>query len=343
MKFFKKIIYTYFHLLFVLPFLIVSLFLLQVPFIWDESLYVTIANSVLEEPLSVPYPFLYWVPHPPLLWYLLAIFHPLPRLAVLLSSVVCLSATFYACKRLWGDKVAQTSVACLVSTITYPLYSLVLFNDILVTAFMTVSTLSFLIWLKSLKKKFLFLSSLNLSLASLSKYTAIPILTVTFIAWLTFFRKRLSLTKIVLSLTVLALSFLPLMLWIHGVSLHYGDIIQHYSSQLHNFLPNFHEFSLNFFYYIGVGILTAGLPLVFWKRNLPFDKDSKLIVIYASVIFIFFLFLKQRYDRYFLPLSPAFAAISGRAMAEEKLLVKFLTLFPQFVVGLYILTLFVHY
>ena len=341
MRSFKKIICSHFHFLFVLPFLTVSLFLLQAPFIWDEGLYFLLANHVIQDPLSIPYPFLYWVPHPPLLWYLLALFYPLPRLAVLLSSAVCLFATFYACKRLWGDRVAQTSVACLVSTIIYPLYSLVLFNDILVTTFMTVSTLSFLIWLKSLRKKFLFLSSLNVSLASLSKYTAVPILTVTFIIWLTSFRKRLGPRKFVFSLAVLALSSLPLMLWINEVSLRYVDIIPHYSSSYA--IPNFQEFSLTFLYYVTVAILMAGLPLVFWKRNMPFDEDSKLILIYASVIFIFFLFLKQHYARYFLPLSPAFAVISGRAVAEKKLLVKFLALFPQLVVGLCILALFVHY
>lgn len=338
---FKKIICRHFHLLFILPFLAISLFLLQAPLIWDEDLYLELASQVLTGPLSVPSRFLYTVPHPPLLWYLLALFYPLPRLIVLLSSLVCVSTTFYACKRFWGDRAAQTSVACLVSTNIYPLFSLVLFNDILVTTFMTISILSFLIWLKSPRKKFLFSSCLSASLASLSKYTAVPILTLTFIAWIILHRKRLGLRKFVVSLAVVTLSFLPVMLWIYGVSLQYGGVVEVYKAKY--IFPDPFDFSLNFLFYVKNGILMAGIPLILWKKNLFFRKDSKLILIYASVIFIFFLFLKQRYDRYLLPLSPVLAVISGMALAEKRLLVKSLTLFPQFVIALYILTKFIHY
>lgn len=338
---FKRVICRHFHLLFILPFLATSLFLLQAPLIWDEDLYLKLASNVLTEPLSVPSRFLYTVPHPPLLWYLLALFYSLPRLAVLSSSLACVSTTFYACKRFWGDRVAQTSVACLISTNIYPLFSLVLFNDILATTFMTISTLSLLIWLKNPKKKFLFSSGLSATLASLSKYTAVPILTLTFIAWVVLFRKRLGLRKFVVSLAVLMVSFLPVMLWIYEVSVQVGGVVEVYKAKY--ILSDPLEFSLNFLFYVKNGILLAGIPLVLWKKNLLLRKDSQLILIYASVIFIFFLFLKQRYDRYLLPLSPALAVISGMALAEKSLLVKSLTLFPQFAIAFFILTKFIHY
>ena len=51
-------------------------------FIWDEWLYVRLAEHVLHEPLD-PLPEGYrWVPPPPLLWYLLCLSLPLASLVM---------------------------------------------------------------------------------------------------------------------------------------------------------------------------------------------------------------------------------------------------------------------
>ena len=80
------------------------------PLIWDEGVYVGLAEWVAENPFD-PLPSGYrWVPHPPLFWYMLSPLRGVPRLPVLLTSAVCLLSTYWASKKLYGGLTARYAV-----------------------------------------------------------------------------------------------------------------------------------------------------------------------------------------------------------------------------------------
>jgi len=329
---------SHFHLIFVALFFALSGCLLSAPPIWDEWVYLQLASQVLSSPFN-PFPsMLSWVPHPPLLWYLLAFFHSLPRLVPLLISAVCVGFLFYVCRRLYGDEVAKLSVAVLISTGSYMLYSLVMFPDGSVMVFMAISVLSFLCWIKLGEKKFLCLSGLGLALASLTDYTAVPILLMTFVVWAVFLGRSFDWPKVLKFYGVIAISLLPLAFWVYKLSQIYGNIAYHYSS-VYSIFPSslLPRLTFNIIYFGPYPVLLGGLPLISWVRKAPFDIDSKLLLIYSAIIFIFFLIItplyanaSPPYNRYLLPMVPALTVISARNLAKEKPSTRLLILCPQF-------------
>jgi len=334
----RNFLFSHFHLIFVALFFALSSCLLFAPLIWDEWVYLQLAAHVVSGSFN-PFPsMLSWVPHPPLLWYLLAFFHSAPRLVPLLISAVFVVFLFYVCKRLYGDEVAKLSVAVLVSTGSYMLYNLVMFPDGPVMVFMAVSVLSFLGWIKSGEQKFLFLSGFGLALASLTDYTAVPILLVTFVVWTVLLRRSFDWLKVLKFYGVIAASLLPLAFWVYGLSQIYGNIAYYYLS-LYGIFPSslLPRLAFNIIYFGPYPVLLGGLPLISWIRKDSFDADSKLLLAYSVVIFVFFLIItplyahvSPPYNRYLLPMIPALTVISAKNLAKEKPSTRFLILCPQF-------------
>jgi len=274
-------------------------------------------------------------------------------MAILTLSLVSMLFLFYACKRLYGTKIAGLSVAILATNWLYMLLgSLVMFTDGPVTAFMTISTISFLCWLKLSEQKFLLISGLGLALASLTKYTAAPIILATSIVWLTALEKRLDRDKVLKMLGVAAVSLLPLAYWIYVVYQTYGSFVGHYST-LPSFFPSislltifsplyfapFHlrsYFSIaafNIGYYSVWTLVLTNFSLISWVRQRQFDLDSKLLLAHiAVVLFLFAIITKQDIGnfRYVLPMAPSIAVISAKNMMKEKPWLRFSIIFTQF-------------
>jgi len=342
----KNFLYQNLDLIFISLFLVLTLSLLWVPPRWDEGVYLTF-NSFPLNPTG------HWVPHPPLLWYLLAVFSPMPRVAILTISLVSMLFLFYACKRLYGAKIAQLTVAILATNWLYMLLgSLVMFTDGPVTAFMTISTVSFLCWLKLDEQKFLLISGLGLALASITKYTAAPIILVTSFVWLTVLEKRLGRGKILKMLGVAAVSLLPLVIWFYVLYQTFENFVGYYSAlydffpstslltvfsplyfatfQLRSYLP---IFAFNIGYYSVWTFVLANFSLISWVRQRQFDLDSKLLLAHIAVIFLLFVLIqKQDFGnfRYILPMAPSLAIISAKNMIKEKAWLRFLIVFTQF-------------
>ncbi len=257
----------------------------------------------------------------------------------MITSIFCICFMFYACRRLYGGDVAKLASAALVSTGSYLLFSLVVFPDGPVMNFMAVSTLSFLCWVKLREQKFLLLMGFGLALAAMSDYTAVPILAVTFLVWLILLRKSFNWFRFFKLLGVVSVALFPLLLWVYFLSQIYGNIALHYSSVDNLFCDNMLlRLALNLVYFGPYVVLLGGFPLVSWIRKTAFDFDSKLLLIYAAVVFTFFLFITPLYayahppyNRYLLPIIPALTVISARSLAKEKLHARFLILLPQFI------------
>ncbi len=329
----------YFHLIFFGLFFALAGCVLLVRPIWDEWVYLELADHVLSSPFNPFDPMLGWIPHPPLLWYLLAVLRSVPRMAPLLISALGIVFLFYVCKRLYGTEVGRLSVAVLVSTVSYLLYSVVTFPDSLLMTFMSMVVLSFLCWIKLEDRKFLWFSGLGLALASMTKYTAVPILSATLLVWLLILRKRFNWANFSRFSAVMAASLLPLVLWVYRLSQFYGDLVHHYFSAYEVFPSNWlSRFMFNLPLFAPIPFLLIGFPLISWARKRPFDLDSKLLLIYSVVIPIFFCFITPEYAietgppyfRYSLPMIPALAVISARSLAKEKVLTRLLILCPQF-------------
>lgn len=333
-------------LIFFVSFLALTSYLLWVPPRWDENVYLTFYYFPLN-------PTGYWVPHPPLLWFLLAAFSLVPRMAILITSLVSMFFLFYACRRLYGTKIAGLAVAILATNWLYMLLgSLVIFTDGPVTAFMTISTISFLCWLKLNEQKFLLISGLGLALASLTKYTAAPIILATSIVWLIILEKRLGRAKILEMLGVAVASLLPLAIWFYALYQKYGNFARYYSTlyaplpstslltilsplyfaPLH--LRSFPSiFAFNIGYYAVWIFVLANFSLVSWVRQRQFDLDSKLLLAYIAVIFLLFVFINKQdvgNFRYVLPMAPPIAVISAKNMMKEKAWLRFSIIFIQF-------------
>lgn len=191
----KRLFNRYFHLIFSGLFFALAGCVLFVSPIWDEWVYLELADHALSSPFKPFDPMLGWVPHPPLLWYLLAALRSVPRMAPLLISTLGIFFLFYVCKRMYGTEVGRLSVAVLVSTVSYLLYSVITFPDGPVMTFMSMVVLSFLCWIKTEDRKFLWFSGLGLALASMTDYTSIPILSATLLVWLIILRKKFNWTK----------------------------------------------------------------------------------------------------------------------------------------------------
>jgi len=335
-----------FELVFICLFFIVTLSLVWVPWRWDEWIYLNL-NFI---PLI---PHAHWVPHPPLLWYLLATFSLMPRMAILICSSACMLFLFYACKRLYEARIARLAVAVLATNWLYMLLgSLVMFTDGPVTVFMTISLISFLCWLKLDERKFLLISGFGLALASLTKYTAAPIILITAFVWLIALGKRLGRARILEMFSMAAVSLLPLGYWIYLMYQMYGNFVSYYST-LYDLFPsssfltffsslffvstNFRfypsMFALNIGFYAVSIVIIANLSLIPIVRQRQFDLDSKLLLVYLAVIFFLFVII-QKQDignfRYLLPMIPAIAVISAKNMVKEKWWLRFLIIFFQF-------------
>lgn len=342
----KNFFHQNFGLIFVGLFLALTLSLLWVPPRWDEYVYLDFYYFPLN-------PTGQWVPHPPLLWYLLALFSPAPRMLILLTSLVSMLFLFYACKRLYEVKIARLAVAILATNWLYMLLgSLVMFTDGPMTAFITISTISFLCWLKLDEQKFLLITGLGLALASLTKYTAAPVILVTLFVWLAVWEKPLNWTRISKMLGVTGISLLPLAIWFYMLYQRYGNFVGYYSS-LYDYLPSTNIFivfsplystslysrsylpiyAFNIAYYAVWALALIIFPLISWVRQHQFDYDSKLLLAHIGVIFVLYVMINKQdigNFRYVLPMAPSLAIISAKNMVKEKTWLSFLILLAQF-------------
>ena len=310
------------HLVFLLPAACLWTALLFHPLIWDEGVYVDLAERVAENPFD-PLPSGYrWVPHPPLFWYMLSPLRGVPRLPVLLTSAVCLLSTYWASKKLYGGLTARYAVVFTLASWNYVAYSLIVFPDMVTASFATVSVLAFLVWLNEGRDRYLFLSGVGYVLASLSKYTSSVFLTLTFVAWLLMRRKDLDRASLAKGLACIFLANLPLTAWLQHLSTLVGrDAYTYYSA-----IYNHRGFTLycDVAYYTGVFALALGPSLALWlKEARRFDGNMKLMAVYALITLLFFSSLRslfhfcQRYDRYLLPVNAAVAMVSAKLALEE--------------------------
>jgi len=339
----KQFLSRYFHIIFIGIFFIVTSYLSVVSPLWaDENVYLELAQLVLIDSLRPinenTLRMLSWVPHPPFGWYLFAAFSFMPRIASVLTSALCVFFLYHVSKKLCGEGIAKLSTVSLISTWGYMLYSAVAHLDGPLTAFMTISVLSFLAWIRLEDYKYLIFCGLSLGVASLTKYTAAPILLGTFIIWLLLRKRKLNLSMFFKTIVILTVSLIPVALWAYSLSQVYGDFVGHYS-EIYDFFPRDpHQIIINLVVYFVNALLLCGFPLLSWVRKRPFDFESRLLLIYSAFLFVFFVLLTPMkaiiypaQNRYLLPMVPATAVISAKSLIKEKPAERFIILVLQFI------------
>lgn len=337
----KSLLSRHFDLLFVGLFFALGMLLLWVPPRWDEGIYLGLANKVLLNPLNPlqegSLSLLHWVPAPPLLWYFVALFYPLPRMAPLLVSTLAVIYLFYASKRLYGREVAGLAAAALATNWLFMICSFIVFTDGVVSAFMGVAVVSLLCWVNLKEKKFLLFCGLGLALASMSKYTAAPILLATFFVWLIILRKRFSESDVLQLFSVVAVSLIPAAYWIYQLSQFYGNPLFHYGELYGLFPSDFLLFPLlNIVYYLPWVFTLVEFQWIAWLRQRRFDLNSRLLLVYAAIVIGLFSLLNAQQFRYLLPIVPALSIVSATNLVKEKPAVRFSILSVQFVCGVVI-------
>jgi 4-amino-4-deoxy-L-arabinose transferase-like glycosyltransferase len=334
----KQFFNQHFHWIFLGTFFILTGYLVLFSPLWaDENVYLELARLARSTPFEPFNSMLLWVPHPPLGWYLFATFGFLPRITSILATAGCTYFLYHVSKKIYGDEIAKISVVILVSTLEYMLYSAVAHLEGLLTAAMTLSVLSFLVWIKSENKYYLLLSGLGLGLASMIKYTAMPILIGTFILWFVFVRKKINLYMFFKTFIVIVTSLVPLAIWVYYLTIFYGNFTQKYSEIYSLFPTDPFLVAVNLVSYTITTLLICGLPLFSWIRKRSFNFDAKLLLIYLSVLFTFFTVVTSKTGiiyasafRYLLPLAPTISIISAKNLKEEKLKIRNIILISQF-------------
>ena len=217
-----------------------------------------------------------------------------------------------------------------------------MFPDLPVASFMALSVISLLAWIKLEDQGFLWLSGLGLALASMTKYTSVPILLATFTAWVIVLRRRFNWINLFKLIVVIAFSLLPLVVWSYNLSSLYGNIVTHYSSTYNIFLNRIPTFFTNLAHFTPTFFWFGGVPLISWIRKHPFDLDSKLLLIYSAITILVLIFITPEsavaappYFRYSLPMIPAITVISSRSLSKEKVSTRFLILCLQFFLALF--------
>jgi 4-amino-4-deoxy-L-arabinose transferase-like glycosyltransferase len=227
-----------------------------------------------------------------------------------------------------------------------------MFTDGLVTAFMTISTISFLCWLKLNEHRFLLISGAGLALASLTKYTAAPIILATSLVWLLASEKRLQKTDVLKLFGTVIVSLVPLGVWFFMLYRANGNFVSYYYS-LYDFLPstssvtifsplsfapfylfsNLQLFAFNIGYYAASIFILGNFSLIPWVWRRQFDFDSKLLLTYIAIIFVLFVIINKQdigNFRYVLPMAPSLAIVSAKKMIKEKPWLRFSILLIQF-------------
>jgi hypothetical protein len=252
------------------------------------------------------------------------------RFVAVVFSILSLFAVFEFTYRNYGPKTALLASAFLGLMPGYFWLSRMAMIETMLVFFFTISTLFFLSWLRTHQDKFLILSGLTLGLGILTKYQMIIVGAIMingiFILGRNYLKKRLR--RCPLLILAAAAIVIPWILvsyqiyasgmlnqWLYALSIGNPEKSLYsirfptpifYLIEMTMPYPNVHPISF-FLYILGL----AGLGLLAWRRK----PEDKYLLIWFSVVYVFFTIIANKQWRYVLPIFPVLAISSATLIA----------------------------
>lgn len=188
-----------------------SIYIYRSPF-WDEIVYLNLANHVLLNPFDpLPSSLANKIPHPPFLWYYLAITHGIPpRASLFIISILILILSYFILLKIPGVRkdLAPLSVSIILLNPVTLFYMYTIFNDALSALVVALSLLSFQVYSYTGGTRWLWYSYLSAALSSFIRYQGGLLSFLTIFTWLVMDGKlkRAGLTLVIGSLPFIVLS-----------------------------------------------------------------------------------------------------------------------------------------
>jgi hypothetical protein len=252
------------------------------------------------------------------------------RFVAVVFSILSLFAVFEFTYRNYGPKTALLASAFLGLMPGYFWLSRMAMIETMLVFFFTISTLFFFSWLRNHQDKFLILSGLTLGLGILTKYQMIIVgaimITSIFILGKNYLKKKLG--RFPLLILAVAAIVIPWILvsyqiyasgmlnqWLYALSIGNPEKSLYsirfptpifYLIEMTMPYPNVHPISF-FLYILGL----AGLGLLAWRRK----PEDKYLLIWFSVVYVFFTIIANKQWRYVLPIFPVLAISSATLIA----------------------------
>ena len=238
------------------------------------------------------------------------------RFVPLTFSVLALIATYLLAKNLYDKRVAIISVIVMTVTFWYTLASLQVDIDGAILSFMLVcSFLCYLIYEKTMKKKWLFATGIFFGLSILTKIPAVLFIPVLFIYKLISEKSLSRAIKPILLILLMGISlffFLQLISYITGFGF-FKSVIMHatgYSTKKISFMPL-------------VYLMIWGTPLLVITPFLalkPLRKEDIFLGIWCIIPVIFYMlfgipFLSP-YERYLMIVIPPLSILAGKYLSD---------------------------
>lgn len=141
-------------------------------YFWDEILYAWLASEVLKNPFLIIHPKVaWWVPHPPLFWYYLALTWILPiRFAVFLLNFSLIVGLLFLVRRWSSEYDVFLAFGLLFTNSVVVMYSITIFNDLPGNLLSVMTFFAYEIYKKEKNKKFMVLTIILLTLTGYMRY-----------------------------------------------------------------------------------------------------------------------------------------------------------------------------
>jgi hypothetical protein len=244
------------------------------------------------------------------------------RIVSVVFSVLAIWAVFEFANRAYGPKIALLSAILLGTMPGYFWFSRMAMLETMLIFFFTLSLLFFLSWMKTKSNQAMFFAGLTLGVGFLAKYQVAVAAIVILFSIIAVYRNKLCqhLTKFLIVALVAALVALPWIALIYQVNgpTKFNEILYVMNEGAQKRLEYSDRFPLPIFYLIEltwpykeihpislpIYILGLfGLALMAYRRK----NEDKLLLIWFSVIYIFFTLITNKQWRYVDPIFPVIA------------------------------------
>ena len=297
----------------------------------DEARYAEIAREMLQSGnWIVPHlNYVAYVEKPPLLYWLttlsLRIFGVsefAARLPVALSAIIGILATYFFALRAFGRRHAILAAAILATTPLYALMAQVLTTDMMLTAFVTITTFAlYLHWQEG--GRWCWISYVAMGLAVMSKGpvgAALPILSM--LIWLALNRELRGAIAKFRAVPGLLLTILIATPWFVAMTIRAPGFFDFYfvGEHLRRVFETDYSHSEAFYFYLpvlAIGLLPWSLlvPFLTW-RAIPRNPARSFCAVAASVTVVAFSCASAKLIPYILPAVPPLAVLIADGLAS---------------------------
>ena len=288
---------------------------------WDETVYLSLGKSILEGRYEITSkrdtfrPFLF----PLILSLGLSIDGEfLPRIIIMIFTVLSIITTYYMVRKLFNEKVGFLSILILSSFPSFIFYSNKILAEMVFLTLTPLAVTTFYLGIEK-NKKFFYYSAFLTSLSIQTKYFGFLLLVIYFVYIL--FRKNIRIFKEREFYLASLIFFLTLTPWFAINIIYYGNLIGGIleNSKIYLPLPE----NQPFYFFLKDSWEIFGLSIIFIPIGVFYAIKSKknnvlLISIYALIPFLIFSLAHHKEARYLVSFLPAFSCLIGFTLQRMK-------------------------